>query len=65
MGLDTVELVMSFEQEFGLSEYALIGIKAAPNNIFERIRDCTIKIMNVSPEEIGLNMTFVKDLGMD
>ena len=86
MGLDTVELIMSFEEQFGLeipnasaeamitvrdvrdfvvSEYARLGRPADSGEIFEKIRDITFNYANVRKDAIGLDTSFVDDLGLD
>ena len=86
MGLDTVELVMAFEENFGIeisneaaeamitvrdvrdfiaAEYQRQHRSVDPEAIFEKIRDITVAHLNVRPEIVTLDASFVEDLGAD
>jgi len=86
MGLDTVELVMRWEEEFDieisneaaehmlsvrdlrdfvLSEYQRSDRPSDADDIFRRIVQITADQLGLKTEEIGLDTTFVDDLGAD
>jgi hypothetical protein len=52
-------------RDFVVAECARLGRTVDPDAVFERIRDLTVEIGNLKPEEVTLDSRFVHDLGLD
>jgi hypothetical protein len=52
-------------RDFVSGELARLGRPSDPDAIFQRIRSITVAHLNVSPDKVQLDTSFVEDLGAD